>query len=101
MKYFARIDNNEYEVEIDDKTVLLDGKPVNVDLVRSGATVRAAASVSGLNGIDFLEVADAPGAGGEQRLLRIAFVVTPSAQLKLDVAAGEAVVEVRPAVLRA
>ena len=60
---------------------------------RRRATVRAAAAVSGLNGIDFLEVADAPVAGGEQRLLRIAFVVAPSAQLKLDVAAGEAVIE--------
>jgi biotin carboxyl carrier protein len=38
MKYYARIDNNEYEVEIDGATLLLDGKPINVDLVRSGAT---------------------------------------------------------------
>ena len=38
MKYYARIDNQEYEVEIDGATVLLDGKPINVDLVRSGAT---------------------------------------------------------------
>jgi biotin carboxyl carrier protein len=38
MKYYARIDNHEYEVEIDGATVLLDGKPINVDLVRSGAT---------------------------------------------------------------
>ncbi len=38
MKYYARVDNHEYEVEIDGETVLLDGKPVNVDLVRSGAT---------------------------------------------------------------
>ena len=38
MKYYARVDDNEYEVEIDGSTVLLDGKPINVDLVRSGAT---------------------------------------------------------------
>jgi biotin carboxyl carrier protein len=38
MKYYARVDNQEYEVEIDGATVLLDGKPINVDLVRSGAT---------------------------------------------------------------
>ena len=38
MKYYARVDDNEYEVEIDGSTILLDGKPINVDLVRSGAT---------------------------------------------------------------
>lgn len=38
MKYYARVDDNEYEVEIDGSTVLLDGTPINVDLVRSGAT---------------------------------------------------------------
>lgn len=38
MKYYARIDNNEYEIEIDGDKVMLDGKPVNVDLVRTGAT---------------------------------------------------------------
>lgn len=36
MKYFARIGNNEYEVEIGDKQVLLDGEPVDIDIVRSG-----------------------------------------------------------------
>lgn len=38
MKYYARVDNNEYEVEIEDGKVLVNGKPINVDLVRSGAT---------------------------------------------------------------
>lgn len=38
MKYYTRVENNEYEVEIDGGTILLDGKPINVDLVRSGAT---------------------------------------------------------------
>jgi biotin carboxyl carrier protein len=36
VKYFARIGNNEYEVEIDAGKVLLDGEPVDVDIVRSG-----------------------------------------------------------------
>lgn len=36
VKYFARIGNNEYEVEISDSQVLLDGEPVHVDIVRSG-----------------------------------------------------------------
>lgn len=36
MKYYARIGNNEYEIEISDTQVLLDGEPVDVDLVRSG-----------------------------------------------------------------
>lgn len=36
MKYYARIGNNEYEVEITDSQLLLDGEPVNVDIVRSG-----------------------------------------------------------------
>lgn len=36
MKYFARIGSNEYEVEITDSQILLDGEPVNVDIVRSG-----------------------------------------------------------------
>jgi biotin carboxyl carrier protein len=36
VKYFARIGNNEYEVEIDADKVLLDGEPVDVDIVRSG-----------------------------------------------------------------
>lgn len=38
MKYYARVDNNEYEVEIEGGVVLVNGKPINVDLVRSGAT---------------------------------------------------------------
>lgn len=36
VKYYARIGNNEYEVEIADGRVLLDGEPVDVDIVRSG-----------------------------------------------------------------
>jgi biotin carboxyl carrier protein len=36
VKYFARIGNNEYEVEISDAQILLDGEPVAVDIVRSG-----------------------------------------------------------------
>ena len=36
VKYFARIGNNEYEVEITDSQVLLDGAPVDVDIVRGG-----------------------------------------------------------------
>ena len=36
MKYFARIGSNEYEVEVTDSQILLDGEPVNVDIVRSG-----------------------------------------------------------------
>lgn len=36
VKYFARIGNNEYEVEITDSQILLDGEPVDVDIVRSG-----------------------------------------------------------------
>lgn len=38
MKYYARVNNNEYEVEVNGDTVLLNGAPVNVDLVRSGNT---------------------------------------------------------------
>jgi len=38
MKYYTRVENNEYEVEIDGGAILLDGQPINVDLVRSGAT---------------------------------------------------------------
>ena len=37
MKYFARIGNNEYEVEITDAQVMLNGEPVDVDIVRSGS----------------------------------------------------------------
>jgi biotin carboxyl carrier protein len=36
VKYYARIDNNEYEIEINEGVVLLDGEPVEVDMVRSG-----------------------------------------------------------------
>lgn len=36
MKYFARIGNHEYEVEITDSQILLDGEAVAVDIVRSG-----------------------------------------------------------------
>ena len=31
MKYFARIEENEYEIEIDDKQILLDGQPIFID----------------------------------------------------------------------
>ncbi len=37
MKYFARIGNNEYEVEITDALIMLNGEPVDVDIVRSGS----------------------------------------------------------------
>jgi len=37
VKYFARIGNNEYEVEITDAQVMLNGEPVDVDIVRSGS----------------------------------------------------------------
>lgn len=37
MKYFARIGNNEYEVEITDAQVMLNGESVDVDIVRSGS----------------------------------------------------------------
>lgn len=36
MKYFARIGNNEYEVEVTESQILLDGEVVDVDIVRSG-----------------------------------------------------------------
>jgi biotin carboxyl carrier protein len=36
VKYFARIGSNEYEIEIGDQGILLDGVPVEVDLVQSG-----------------------------------------------------------------
>ncbi len=36
MKYYARVDSNEYEVEITEKGILLDGKLVEVDLMQSG-----------------------------------------------------------------
>ncbi|MCS6828239.1 MAG: DUF2118 domain-containing protein [Caldilinea sp.] len=36
VKYYARIGNNEYEVDIADGRVLLNGEPVDVDIVRSG-----------------------------------------------------------------
>jgi propionyl-CoA carboxylase alpha chain len=38
MKYYAQVDNNEYEVEINAGVVTLNGEPVDVDLVRTGAT---------------------------------------------------------------
>jgi biotin carboxyl carrier protein len=31
VKYFARIEENEYEIEIDDKQILLDGQPIFID----------------------------------------------------------------------
>ncbi len=37
MKYYTRVDNTEYEVEINGESILLNGAPVNVDLMRSGA----------------------------------------------------------------
>jgi biotin carboxyl carrier protein len=36
VKYFARVDNNEYEIEINAGVVQVDGELVDVDLVRSG-----------------------------------------------------------------
>jgi biotin carboxyl carrier protein len=36
VKYFARIGNNEYEVEITDSQILLEGEAVDVNIVRSG-----------------------------------------------------------------
>jgi len=36
MRYFARIGHNEYEIEIDGGTVLVDGEPVDLDLQRMG-----------------------------------------------------------------
>ena len=36
MKYYARVDNNEYEIEINDDVVQIDGEVIDVDLVRSG-----------------------------------------------------------------
>jgi pyruvate carboxylase subunit B len=38
MKYYAQVDNNEYEVEINAGVVTLNGEPVDVDLMRTGAT---------------------------------------------------------------
>lgn len=38
MKYFARIGENEYEVEITQDGIMLDGEPVSVDLEQSGMT---------------------------------------------------------------
>ena len=37
MKYYARIGNNEYEVDVTADAILLDGEPVAVDLVNSGS----------------------------------------------------------------
>ena len=37
VKYYARIGNNEYEVDISSNGMLLDGEPVVVDLVNSGS----------------------------------------------------------------
>lgn len=36
MKYFARVGDNEYEVEIDQGRVMLDGQPLEVDLTDVG-----------------------------------------------------------------
>ena len=36
VKYYARVDNNEYEIEINDSVVMVDGEVVDVDMVRSG-----------------------------------------------------------------
>ena len=38
MKYYARIGQNEYEVEITPDQLFVDGMPVNVDLKQSGMT---------------------------------------------------------------
>lgn len=37
MKYYAKIGLNEYEVEIDQETVTINGEPLTVDMARSGA----------------------------------------------------------------
>ena len=37
MKYYARIGENEYEIEIEDDTVSLNGERLDVDLQQSGA----------------------------------------------------------------
>ena len=36
MKYYARVDSNEYEIEITEQGILLDGNLVEVDLMQSG-----------------------------------------------------------------
>lgn len=38
MKYYTRIGENEYEVDISPEGILLDGEPVSVDLEQSGMT---------------------------------------------------------------
>jgi len=38
MKYFAMIGENEYEVVIEKDQILVDGKPVNIDLMKSGGS---------------------------------------------------------------
>ena len=37
MKYYTRVDNTDYEVEINGESIVLNGEPVDVDLMRSGA----------------------------------------------------------------
>lgn len=37
MKYYALIGNNEYEVTIEQGEIYVDGEPISVDLVQSGA----------------------------------------------------------------
>lgn len=37
MKYYALVGNNEYEVTIDHGQIYVDGEPISVDLVQSGA----------------------------------------------------------------
>ena len=37
MKYYARIGEREYEIEIDDDALLLDGERLDIDLQQSGA----------------------------------------------------------------
>ena len=36
MKYYARIGQNEYEIEIDGGALLVDGEPVDIDLRQTG-----------------------------------------------------------------
>lgn len=38
MKYFARIREQEYEVEIEDGVVFLNGEPIDIDLTQVGET---------------------------------------------------------------
>ena len=47
MKYFATVGDREFEIEIVDSQVLVDGEPVDVDLQQSGASGLFSALVNG------------------------------------------------------